>query len=947
MIRFLHKLVFRHHSVFSSSFSFSRTQRHFNSVAFCSAPLFITSNPHSGSIARILRLQQSHSTPQGKSSQPTVLNMPFRLVQELEYHLRGMDACKEQMPRALELVRLAEEIQETARGTAMEAMDAAAVDKARGYVKTLNDTFAESAQTIFSYLCVPIITAMFAWFADALLGPLQWLHTVSLVSVVGGPDLLARKRPTQPKLVLMALSLTPRQISGSLTNLIGATYVVHSLCPAFLQYARQDISDREQVRYIFVGLLVDGLFLGTATLLGRLGQFAVGSVVLAVLVCFAEAGLLTLACIVTFDFGPWALFRRRRIIRIVGAAAVFLVQLKVFLLYHIIHLLICQVSRGAPEATPEELISDLEKPINRRKEAIRKFHTYQRLPDDKKFIRLLKIMKGRPHERVECRFVVVPLGGTAQQYEAVSYVWGDRSRGLDLIHVDDQPLIVYRSAADIIRWRRSMWEDVLIWIDQVCIDQKNNLDEKCAQVAIMDSIYREAALVTVWLGDSPNAYRVQMIFATLHFLTDGLGLPIVVVRGLYAVMAAVLGSNLVAEFFANEWFHRTWIIQEAALASNLRIIYGDICMDWEYLSRAVESLTHKEMIEAVSPQDLKLCLDFVFGIRNIDPILQLRNDVRTPRQRRDLANVLTMGHGFKSTDPRDKVYALLGLTHDGSRDRIKVDYDKAYEVTDVYIDAMLFILNNNQDPLRVLMRAGIGFKRFLGGLPSWVPDWSYYAHQQIIDNGYSADGESRCVFSLIPGRPGMISLHGVEVDQVRFVGEPNGKHGEKHTNHQALMWYFSTEKTVREHLGSSDRSHFVESFTRTLLGNRHSYRHDRQPSPDQCHEYYCVAKKFHETWTDGEDGILGRITLDRFLHFAAAATGQRAFCVTGSGRMAIVPPASQQDDLICLIKGARYAYVLRELSPKLFALVGCCYVDGIMEGEMAAKLSDAEPFVLV
>jgi hypothetical protein len=81
----------------------------------------------------------------------------------------------------------------------------------------------------------------------------------------------------------------------------------------------------------------------------------------------------------------------------------------------------------------------------------------------------------------------------------------------------------------------------------------------------------------------------------------------------------------------------------------------------------------------------------------------------------------------------------------------------------------------------------------------------------------------------------------------------------------------------------------------------------------------------------------------RFLHFAGAALSFRRVCVTEQGRMAIVPPHSLPKDVICIIKGARMLYVLRKRSEgerQFYNLVGCCYVHGIMDGEICIQETD-------
>ncbi len=85
----------------------------------------------------------------------------------------------------------------------------------------------------------------------------------------------------------------------------------------------------------------------------------------------------------------------------------------------------------------------------------------------------------------------------------------------------------------------------------------------------------------------------------------------------------------------------------------------------------------------------------------------------------------------------------------------------------------------------------------------------------------------------------------------------------------------------------------------------------------------------------------------RFLHFAGVASSFRRFCVTEEGRMAIVPPLTLPGDIICVIKGTRMPFVLRKSKRGdllVYQLVGCCYVHGVMDGEL--QIFIAETFAL-
>ncbi|EHK23063.1 uncharacterized protein TRIVIDRAFT_222322 [Trichoderma virens Gv29-8] len=60
----------------------------------------------------------------------------------------------------------------------------------------------------------------------------------------------------------------------------------------------------------------------------------------------------------------------------------------------------------------------------------------------------------------------------------------------------------------------------------------------------------------------------------------------------------------------------------------------------------------------------------------------------------------------------------------------------------------------------------------------------------------------------------------------------------------------------------------------------------------------------------------------------------RRFAVTDAADFAAVPKAAQEGDIICIFNGGRVPYVLRPCRNGEYTLVGECYVDGMMRGEV-------------
>jgi hypothetical protein len=128
------------------------------------------------------------------------------------------------------------------------------------------------------------------------------------------------------------------------------------------------------------------------------------------------------------------------------------------------------------------------------------------LPPDGDNIRLLRLLPNEDEAApLHCElrnYSLRRLSPRTHLYEALSYVWGEPLKTWT-IHVDGVtfPVTVNLYAA-LSRLRDHSFERI-IWVDAVCIDQKND-KEKVQQIQIMPKIYSQANRVLVWLGEAAD-----------------------------------------------------------------------------------------------------------------------------------------------------------------------------------------------------------------------------------------------------------------------------------------------------------------------------------------------------------------------------------------------------------------------------------------------------------
>lgn len=100
------------------------------------------------------------------------------------------------------------------------------------------------------------------------------------------------------------------------------------------------------------------------------------------------------------------------------------------------------------------------------------------------------------------------------EYTALSYAWQNGSPP-QKISLSGFEQLVSANLADALRQLRRESEDVVIWADQLCINQNDDV-EKASQIHEMGRIYENATCVIAWLGVS--SADSDLVITTLRHL---------------------------------------------------------------------------------------------------------------------------------------------------------------------------------------------------------------------------------------------------------------------------------------------------------------------------------------------------------------------------------------------------------------------------------------------
>ena len=631
---------------------------------------------------------------------------------------------------------------------------------------------------------------------------------------------------------------------------------------------------------------------------------------------------------------------------------------------------------------------------------------YKQLKKDSE-IRLLTLRHGALGTPVEC-ILQETLIEHAESYTALSYVWGDTSQQGEII-LNGTQFFVTQSVKTALEHLRDETRDTILWIDAICIDQ-SSITERSQQVPLMRDIYSTASQVTIWLGPGDVAtdlalhamrriasYSPDIEWSLDHFdtIVELCLVPSVCGSSASTDMATNLRKGL-EDIFSRPWFDRTWTVQELAIARDCPILVcglARICWDCfieanhrleQYMAKcnvADEQSDYWIMpnVRATSYSQKHTKLDRIREMVKADAELRSQhvdsNGVL-------FADLIVATRHTKCTDPRDKIYALLGLERCAAA-KITVDYSLSVQM--VFQKATMYII----------MRCGFailasqGWWKQRDDWPSWVIDFGNPEAQGLMsplikmtsryDLRYCTlpISNNQLVASFKPDN--VFRVHGLLLDRVAETA-PILKAAERIGNDGCYEILLSTEafqvfanaaqpcpacSAEKAHCAhhqyapknGSGPSAFRYALLRTLVADW----------VDPTRSYRQMTGTTSEQDLDDLEGVVHNLAEDnRRLISMNLLNEERPDInhVTNSFKIAVAEKiykglnaqvafrtelgwigtgslSTEVGDCIVAVCGADVPYVLRHVGGPTqgrFRLIGACYVDGIMSGELTKNL---------
>jgi uncharacterized membrane protein YkoI len=310
--------------------------------------------------------------------------------------------------------------------------------------------------------------------------------------------------------------------------------------------------------------------------------------------------------------------------------------------------------------------------------------------------RLLRLYKGGASD-IECELFQAWLyGDSTISYEALSYTWGGADMSAS-VKINGKTLGVTENLYLALQYLRSQETDRILWVDAICIDQSNP-QERGHQVQQMGNIYSQADQVVIWLGSATHDTNVimdslkQLEDESLKFawkswnLTDKRWMDVwSLVKPIHWDLATRRRTGLEL-LLGRPWFKRVWILQEVANAKR-----AVVCSGTRSVSARIFALA--PLLVGIHPEPhCQAVLDIMPGPSRQDSWWG---------QKRDLQTLLRKFSGSEASDPRDIIYALLGISSDArDTEDLRADYTKDYH--QVVHDAASFLFGLSNYPYYTL-----------------------------------------------------------------------------------------------------------------------------------------------------------------------------------------------------------------------------------------------------
>jgi hypothetical protein len=531
---------------------------------------------------------------------------------------------------------------------------------------------------------------------------------------------------------------------------------------------------------------------------------------------------------------------------------------------------------------------------------------------------------------------------------------------------------------------------VLIWrlrlsrADAICINQQKE-KEKTLQVRLMRTIYLCGIGVLIWLGPAEQdlVYVALLIVCQLAAekieeidslqasnpqdadrpstpgALDGMYVPqfswynnelshqqTLTINREYELPSDLRRGRflVLCPLFEAPWFQRVWIMQEYMLSNHADVFWGTASFRFDLLAKAAERVLDDYwslFAHFTAVNGLKKCYNMYKMKQNWGGY--------------SFYDVLLSSRDRKATDPRDRIFALVGVPKydTGPESDFPLSPDYNLSTAEVYhITAKRLLVEQNEVDLLAYVRHDPQVHETWA---SWVPDWT---SARIFEK--STDKKVCGYIPPVIGIPDCaicdyerygISIRGIVVDTIHTLAadifdRPTSKvqYGRLKLDHLRRGWLHAINAFINYYQPLFPDITLAKSLTAGFgLGLSRITPQDPEEKEKiflaEYHLFVQYTRERKESYLDYSEST------NVFVNLVSSVVAKRRFFVTSTGMLGLGPKRSREGDVVAILFGGTRPYLLRPVrNGTHWRLVGECYVHDIMNGQAAEMwLNSDEP----
>lgn len=529
---------------------------------------------------------------------------------------------------------------------------------------------------------------------------------------------------------------------------------------------------------------------------------------------------------------------------------------------------------------------------------------------------------------------------SAPPYKCLSYAWGEPNFTQEIL-LNNRPWKITWNLEDAMKHIRLENNIEVIWIDAISIHQ-SDLEERAAQVNMMREIYSYCQTDILWLGHADPI--IEKAIENINHYSDLVESSKIALPGNYQ---GTLGRDILDEK-CKPWnpntigiqllegkssvWRRIWIVQELCNAPKILLLRGHLRLDWEKVERLLELLWH--------PKDLASC----------SKLLSIIQQRKLPRSGLDLFpketsldHVLKRFRTREATDPRDRMFGLLGLAP--AIPGVEVDYRK--NIRTVYVETSFHLLNNTRN-LDIIIGGHWSKSHSSEYKETSFPSWAINFRAPIILSeplldlklfrAGNKEFNNKCkMFQEGLRQRECIDLEGVVLGCIPSHWAPYRPLPKGGINELYLQLYQKHLGSFRGHERYITEESVHVAFWRTVVADCQDNNQQMGRLP---------GRSIHSRKAQSfRDSIRSGCSVPPYLscghedtRIIRALEVRWHFVITDTNLFAMIPPGARGSDLIAVLDGAAVPVLLRPKhrnSPRPpYRIIGGTYVHGFMDGEI-------------